>query len=758
MNRPMNGTQGTSGPPSPIGNGDGNASYLTDDMDETISINTTMMTDFNDDVVLEGESIMDSIRKQEASTSSSLISASLMGRSIGPPAVYSGNEPTILSEPTILDTTTIQDESGFGHAPGPTMSSSEVSLVRTEESAILTSSANETSSQLALEVHRQMDGVDPTKRGVSFSLPQQGSLEEKSPEKILADQIKIGQLNAAQTPFSPVPGVISFCAADIATVAAIKSRFPQIEFREEVPSKGDEEMYDPGEFRFCVLSKEYSIKTGQATVASHAAEANRLLIIKTIKTEEGDGTLSEEWESLCLHEEYCYEAYDTAHMQEALDNAEKFILSRMAKEQDEYSAVTQIDEYIVLEELGHGAQGVVYKAQHHDTKEIVAIKELRNMMERISTDAKMEIAVMKRLNHPHLAKLIKIYYKPEDSSSLFLVLEFVPGGSLLSDSEVWNGNFEPFPMERAQAVFQQLVRGVSYLHHMGVLHRDIKPSNVLGNRHEGPVKVSDFGVSSFTKSQKSARVLGEDDIIIAGSCGTPAFLPPEACGGSIDNKYHGRPADIWSLGVTLYVMLFGRLPFKGTDRATTARAICKEELKLSWKLPSPVKELLIKMLDKDPIKRATMVYIIDHPWVKAGSWKADVSERDLQKPVVSSLEADQVLVRASSFKKRARRRSQTLVKYTGAFLSVMSPVFIGVRSAVSRHSFTSETPKPMNPTTSQHGATSARSPNLGSPMMTHTTAASVASSTQEAFEQFGETLREFFCCTEPRTKPDTKVL
>jgi serine/threonine protein kinase len=239
----------------------------------------------------------------------------------------------------------------------------------------------------------------------------------------------------------------------------------------------------------------------------------------------------------------------------------------------------------------------------------------------------------------------------------------------MTDSAVWKGGVEPLPVERAQNVFQQLVRGISYLHHMGVLHRDIKPSNVLGNREHGVVKVSDFGVSSFTKVQKSARVLGEDDIITVGSCGTPAFLPPEASGAGFDVVYHGRPADVWSLGVTFYVLLCGHLPFRGENRVSTAKLICEQKLKIPSHVPSAAKELITKMLEKDPTRRASLVWVSNHPWIDAGNWKADLSEQDLSNPgQVSQQELQYSLSKPQSLRKTMKKRSQSFIKMSGSFM------------------------------------------------------------------------------------------
>ena len=366
-------------------------------------------------------------------------------------------------------------------------------------------------------------------------------------------------------------------------------------------------------------------------------------------------------------------------------------LSRKAIQKHE--SVVQVAEYMVLQELGTGAQGTVYKAQNRLTQEIHAIKELVNLEDGITEQARTEIAVMKRLAHPNVAKFIAAYDTPDNPSTLFLVLEYVSGGGLFTDKEVWTGGVDPLPLERAQDIFQQLIRGISYLHHMGVMHRDIKPSNVLGNRLRGNVKVSDFGVSSFTKRQKSARLLGEDDIIFVGSCGTPAFLAPEASGASIDHYYHARPADVWALGVTFYFLVQGSLPFKGENRMDTARLICDAPVRFISKLPSPARDLLTKMLEKDPVKRPPLYTVQSHPWIGLASWKVETESQ-----VLGKVSAREFMNSVSSTRNIVRRRR--------SFRMIAGAMATRFRRSISTSSYRSNNSLADDPPLSKHDSES----------------------------------------------------
>jgi serine/threonine protein kinase len=309
---------------------------------------------------------------------------------------------------------------------------------------------------------------------------------------------------------------------------------------------------------------------------------------------------------------------------------------------DDFDEIHQIDCYELLEEVGRGAQGVVYKCRDVNTNEIYAIKELKGMAGKLTTFL-TEISIMKKLNHPNLTKLFKVYDAPHMSSSMYFVMDYIEGGPVMKDSEVLSRTASPMSVDEAQTVFKQFIRGLNYLHHNGVIHRDIKPSNILRDRRTGIVKLSDFGVSSLTSESKAAKIIGEDDIVYVGTCGTPAFLSPEGLGAGHDHAYHGRPADVWAAGVTLFVFLYGVLPFSDPngDLTETMNLIIEQDLKFPPKpsgIPKPVKDLLLKMLEKDPAKRATLSWVSSHPWVGVGNWKKEgntIGGIDVEKPTAA---------------------------------------------------------------------------------------------------------------------------
>ena len=291
----------------------------------------------------------------------------------------------------------------------------------------------------------------------------------------------------------------------------------------------------------------------------------------------------------------------------------KNLLQRRFNDDD----IESLDRFNRVLEIGRGAQGIVYKCTDSSTGQVFAVKELKKAgAKKISPDFAKEIRIMLHLDHPNLTKLYEVF-EAANSDSLYLVMEFVDGAPIMDDKLLLLGQAHALPAERAQDIFQQLVSGLSYVHWRGVLHRDIKPSNVLVS-NKGVVKLCDFGVSSFTNKHKSAMVLGEDDIIYVGTCGTPAMLSPEALGGGHDSAFHGRPADVWAAGVTLYCMLYGRLPFTGANASDMITNIIEQALAFPH-VQVGAREVLAMMLCKEPCKRAMLPAVANHRWVNRGS-------------------------------------------------------------------------------------------------------------------------------------------
>jgi TolB-like protein/Tfp pilus assembly protein PilF len=244
--------------------------------------------------------------------------------------------------------------------------------------------------------------------------------------------------------------------------------------------------------------------------------------------------------------------------------------------------------YQILEKLGEGGMGVVYKA--HDTRlnRPVALKFLLPQV--FDTAEQRELFIQEAqtaaaLDHPNICTIYEIN---EADGQVFFSMSYLVGDTL-------EKKIEPGPLEVDEAldIAAQLAAGLEAAHEKGIVHRDIKCSNVLVTP-EGWVKIMDFGLA------RAAEVLGEPSVITSG---TAAYMSPEqARGDPTDHR-----TDIWSWGICLYKMLTGRLPFRGTyDAAVTYSVLNEEPVPVTeWRadLPVAVIELLDRALAKDPARR-----------------------------------------------------------------------------------------------------------------------------------------------------------
>ncbi|KFA63493.1 hypothetical protein S40285_00313 [Stachybotrys chlorohalonatus IBT 40285] len=215
-----------------------------------------------------------------------------------------------------------------------------------------------------------------------------------------------------------------------------------------------------------------------------------------------------------------------------------------------------------------------------------------------------EIAIMKKLSHPNLVQLIEVLDDPEEDS-LYMVLEMCKKGVVM---KVGLGHqATPYNENDCRCLFRDLMLGIEYLHAQGVIHRDIKPDNLLLSE-DNVLKIVDFGVSEMFEKP--------DDMKIAKSAGSPAFFPPELCGKH--GEVSGRAVDIWSMGVSLFCLRYGKLPFNRDGMMQIYEAIKHDELQLPDDENPDLKDLLRRLLDKDPRSRIQMPELREHPWVTDG--------------------------------------------------------------------------------------------------------------------------------------------
>jgi serine/threonine-protein kinase SIK3 len=207
-----------------------------------------------------------------------------------------------------------------------------------------------------------------------------------------------------------------------------------------------------------------------------------------------------------------------------------------------------------------------------------------------------EIEFLKICKHPNIIEYIDHF---EDHNYFYIITEYLEChlGTFLTGNSILNETI-------IKQLFNQIAQGVNYLHNNSIIHRDLKYENILVNYSEGvlTVKLMDFGLSTFvTYNQK-----------LTDGCGTLCFVAPEI----LLHEEHNYQVDIWSLGILLFYMLFGNLPFNGSLKKIKYDII-NNEVKISKHVVSKdVYELLIRCLNKDPSKRITMKEIVCHNWVK----------------------------------------------------------------------------------------------------------------------------------------------
>ncbi|XP_046667192.1 LOW QUALITY PROTEIN: maternal embryonic leucine zipper kinase-like [Homalodisca vitripennis] len=250
--------------------------------------------------------------------------------------------------------------------------------------------------------------------------------------------------------------------------------------------------------------------------------------------------------------------------------------------------------------IGTGGFAKVKLARHLLTGEKVAIKIMdKSCLGDDLPRVKMELEALKNLSHHHICKLYQVI---ETETHFFLVMEYCSGGELFDHIVQCSRLSE---ME-SRSFFRQILSAVAYLHSKGYVHRDIKPENVLLDKDQC-VKLIDFGLC--------AKPCPAIDSYLETACGSPTYAAPELIKG---DKYLGEAIDVWSMGVMLYALLCGCLPFESDKIDVLYKQIVSGKYNAPEHLSEGSRKILRDMLETDPTKRITIEKLLSHKWVQLG--------------------------------------------------------------------------------------------------------------------------------------------
>ncbi|KAE8702908.1 CBL-interacting serine/threonine-protein kinase 14 [Hibiscus syriacus] len=269
---------------------------------------------------------------------------------------------------------------------------------------------------------------------------------------------------------------------------------------------------------------------------------------------------------------------------------------------DVSSEMALFRKYEVDKLLGCGAFAKVYQARNVKTGEIVAIKAVNKrkvVRGKLMAQVKREIAIMRRLNHPNIVKLIEVL---ATTNRFYFVMEYAKGGELFTT--ITRGRFSE---DLCRRYFQQLILAIGFCHSRGVYHRDLKLENLLLDE-KCNLKVTDFGLGALSEHVRQ-------DGLLHTLCGTPAYIAPEILARK---GYDGAKVDVWACGIILFFLHSGYLPFTDSNTTMLYRKIFRGEFNFpKWTSPQ-LRRFISRLLDANPETRITIAAIMKDPWFKNG--------------------------------------------------------------------------------------------------------------------------------------------
>eukprot|EP00181_Compsopogon_caeruleus_P003581 CAMPEP_0184684396 /NCGR_PEP_ID=MMETSP0312-20130426/15176_1 /TAXON_ID=31354 /ORGANISM="Compsopogon coeruleus, Strain SAG 36.94" /LENGTH=667 /DNA_ID=CAMNT_0027137539 /DNA_START=160 /DNA_END=2163 /DNA_ORIENTATION=- len=271
----------------------------------------------------------------------------------------------------------------------------------------------------------------------------------------------------------------------------------------------------------------------------------------------------------------------------------------------------RVNEYILLGGIGRGSFGKVKLALSTSDKRFYAVKIITKGKKGSTQGligSKEEQAMLRKLIHPNICRHRDILYDDE-SDRFIIVVEYMARGVVMDSSKL--EGVKPLSEDGVREIMRDVVCGLEYLHFQNIVHRDLKPDNLL-RAGDGTVKLSDFGEA------RMYDLLTPEQRVKPSAPGTPAFIAPELCMSDKGPKapLESYAADIWSLGATMFYMVYGRAPFLAKSVFEIYDAICSQKLEFpdQPKISKKLRDLLKRMLTKEPSRRVTLEDVARHPW------------------------------------------------------------------------------------------------------------------------------------------------
>ena len=335
----------------------------------------------------------------------------------------------------------------------------------------------------------------------------------------------------------------------------------------------------------------------------------------------------------------------------------------MASFQTDVKTPSQIGPYTVRGTIGEGAFSVVKLCYHQQEAKYYACKvvpKARLAANNLEKRFEIEIRIDQQLHHPGIVGLIEIL---QDDTNYYLIMEFCPNGELFQ----YIVDKKKLSEDEAKTLILQVMDSVNYIHKMGVSHRDLKPENILLDQ-SNHLKISDFGLSRFVGKHG----------IVETPCGSPCYASPECISGK---PYNGKTNDVWGVGVILYAMVTGQLPWTKRNQQQLFEQIKKGEYTIPHYVSATCGDLIKKLMTVDTRKRITLDKAMAHPWF------ADAKPAQIEaKPhkIVSLKKVDEFFCRNVSFNAREIEAAANMRKQPSAKWLTFEHTLKSVRPSKTR--------------------------------------------------------------------------